>query len=122
MWRDFTYIDDIVESIVRLLPLAPKPDPDWDPASPKRQSSSAPYRIFNIGNHQPVKLTEFIACLEQILDRKAKLLMKPIQPGDVISTCADTTELFEATGFAPKTSLDTGLRRFVEWYHGYHRC
>ena len=107
MERDFTYIDDIAEGCVLVLD--------------KPASSVPPYRIFNIGNHQPVKLTRYIEAMEQALGRKANLEMKPMQPGDVKGTCADTAALREAVGFAPSTPLEAGLAKFAAWYKDDHR-
>jgi UDP-glucuronate 4-epimerase len=121
LWRDFTYIDDIVEGVVRLLSRQPAPDPEWSAERPNPATSSAPYRVYNIGNHLPVKVTDFIKSLEQILDRKAVLRPMPMQPGEVVMTYADTSDLREETGFAPSTDLATGLARFVEWYRAYYR-
>jgi UDP-glucuronate 4-epimerase len=120
LWRDFTYIDDIVEGVCRLLERSPAPDPEWSGDRPNPARSSAPYRIYNIGNHAPVKLTEFIATLENALGRKAALRHLPMQPGDVVSTYADTSDLRSETGFAPSTPLADGLARFVEWYRPYY--
>ena len=120
MARDFTYIDDIVEGVVRVLDRPAAPDPDWDPAHPAVASSTAPYRIYNIGNNRPVKLMEFIGTLEKCLGRKAVLDLLPMQPGDVPSTAADISALGKATGFAPATPVETGLARFVAWYHEYY--
>ena len=121
MARDFTYIDDIVEGVVRILDRPAAPDPGWDPAHPAVASSNAPYRIYNIGNNRPVRLMDFIGVLEQCLGRKAVLDLLPMQPGDVPSTAADISALNRATGFAPSTPVETGLARFVDWYRGYHR-
>lgn len=121
LWRDFTYIDDIVEGVVRLLAHQPTPDPMWSAERPNPATSSAPYRVYNIGNHQPVKVTEFIQVLERVLDRKAILKFVPMQPGDVITTCADTSDLQRETGFAPSTDLAAGLTRFAEWYRAYYK-
>ena len=120
MARDFTYIDDIVEGVMRVLDRPAAPDPDWDPAHPAVASSTAPYRIYNIGNNRPVKLREFIGTLEKCLGRKAVLDLLPMQPGDVPSTAADISALGKATGFAPSTPVETGLARFVAWYHEYY--
>ena len=117
MQRDFTYIDDIVEGVLRLLPMAPTPQaacPD-DPAS-----SAAPFRIFNIGNHQPVALLDFIHLLEEALGWQAELELLPMQDGDVHATYAEVTELQQAVDFAPRTELVTGLRHFVSWYRDYY--
>jgi UDP-glucuronate 4-epimerase len=119
--RDFTYIDDVVESLVRTLDQIPAKDPDWSADRPDPASSSAPYRIFNIGNHTPVALLDFIATLEKVIGKQAKKNMLPMQPGDVAATYADVSELKAATGFEPKTPLAEGLKRFVAWYRGYYK-
>lgn len=121
MLRDFTYIDDIVDGVVRVVDRPAAPDPQWNPGAPAPASSRAPYRIYNIGNNQPVPLLRFIAILEQCLGRKAVLDLLPMQPGDVPSTAADISALAEATGFAPATPVETGVARFVEWYREYYR-
>jgi UDP-glucuronate 4-epimerase len=120
MQRDFTYIDDIVDGIVRVLEQPPQPDPDWNAATPDPASSSAPYRIYNIGNNRPVELGRFIEVLEECLHKKASKNMQPLQPGDVLSTCADINDLMRDAGFKPSTPIETGLGRFVEWYRGYY--
>lgn len=120
MRRDFTYIDDIVEGVVRLLPLAPKPDPQWDAATPDPATSSAPWRIYNIGNNQTVELNDFIAALEEALGKKAIRDLLPMQPGDVEATWANIDALSQATGFAPVTPLKTGIERFVAWFKEYY--
>ena len=121
MRRDFTYIDDIVEGVSRVLPLAPQPDKRFDPACPDAASSSAPWRIFNIGNSQTVELKEFIDTLEDLLGKKAIREYLPMQPGDVESTWADVGDLERLTGFAPATPLAEGLARFVRWYREYYQ-
>ncbi|WP_298031252.1 NAD-dependent epimerase [uncultured Desulfovibrio sp.] len=121
MHRDFTYIDDIVESVVRLLPLAAAPNPAFDAAEPDSASSSAPWRIYNIGNNQTVELNEFIAMLEEALGRTAVKELLPMQPGDVEATWADIDALTAATGFAPVTPLREGIARFVGWYKKYYK-
>ena len=121
MRRDFTYIDDIVEGVVRLLPLIPAPDPAFDAAAPDPASSSAPWRIYNIGNNQTVELNEFIAVLEEALGRTARKELLPMQPGDVEATWADIDALTAATGFAPVTPLREGIARFVDWYKEYYK-
>ncbi|MFZ5467433.1 MAG: NAD-dependent epimerase [Pseudomonadota bacterium] len=120
MQRDFTYIDDIVEGVVRVLDHEPQPNPDWNGQHPDPGSSPAPYRIYNIGNHSPVELSRFIEALESAIGRKAEKIMLPMQPGDVPATYADVDDLVRDTGFAPKTSIEDGLARFAEWYRGYH--
>ncbi|MEW6691444.1 MAG: NAD-dependent epimerase [Pseudomonadota bacterium] len=120
MQRDFTYIDDIVEGVIRVLDRIPEPNPAWDGAHPDPGSSPAPYRLYNIGNHSPVELSRFIAALETALGRTAEKIMLPMQPGDVPATYADVDDLMHDTGFAPKTSIEDGLARFTEWYRAYH--
>jgi UDP-glucuronate 4-epimerase len=120
MIRDFTYVDDIVEGVLRVLDRAPAGNPEWDPMRPDPATSKAPYRVFNIGNGRPVPLLEYIAVLERCLGRKAELQMLPMQPGDVISTMADVTELEKATGYRPTTTVDVGIARFVEWYRSFY--
>jgi UDP-glucuronate 4-epimerase len=110
MRRDFTYVDDIVEGVLRVLVRPPAPGP----------AGSAPYAVYNIGNHDAVELLEFIAILERLLERPARRELLPMQPGDVEATYADTARLHAATGFAPHTPLADGLARFVDWYRGYH--
>src|SRR5438105_7224850 len=121
MIRDFTYIDDIVEGVARVIDRPAEPDPQWNAERPDSARSSAPWRIYNIGNHQPVELMRYIEVLESCLGRKAILDLQPIQPGDVPSTYADTAELQAATGFKPATTVETGVRRFVEWYREYYK-
>ncbi|WP_079506951.1 NAD-dependent epimerase [Mesobacillus jeotgali] len=120
MKRDFTFIDDIVEGIIRLVDRPPSPDPDWDPQNPDPSSSYAPYKIYNIGNNHPVKLTEFIQILEKLLGKKAMTEFLPMQPGDVKETFADISDLQQEIGFSPATPLETGLSHFVKWYKNYH--
>lgn len=119
--RDFTYIDDIVEGIVRTLDTVPGPDPRFDPLHPTPASSTAPYRVYNIGNHQPVELLRYIEVLEDCLGRKAVRNLLPLQPGDVPDTYADVEALSRDTGYAPTTSVETGVRRFVDWYREFYR-
>ena len=121
MIRDFTYIDDIVEGVVRVIDQPAAPDPAWNAERPDSARSSAPWRIYNIGNHQPVELMRYIEVLEACLGKKAILDLQPIQPGDVPSTYADTAELQAATGFKPATTVETGVRRFVDWYREYYK-
>ena len=120
MVRDFTYVDDIVEGVIRVIDRPAAADPDWSGDAPDPAASFAPYRIFNIGNNQPVELMRYIEVLEQCLGRKAELAMLPMQPGDVQATTADVTELGKATGFRPSTSVETGIAKFVEWYKEYY--
>ena len=121
MIRDFTYVDDIVEGVIRVVDRPAAPDPKWNGERPDSARSSAPWRIYNIGNHQPIELMRYIEVLESCLGRKAILDLQPIQPGDVPSTYADTAELQAATGFKPATTVETGVRRFVEWYRDYYK-
>jgi len=118
--RDFTYIDDIVEGIVRTLDRVPGPDPDYDPLAPTPASSSAPYRLYNIGNHRPVELLRYIEVLETCLGRKAERHLLPLQPGDVPDTCADVEALRRDTGWSPATPIESGVARFVDWYRDYY--
>ena len=120
MRRDFTYIDDIVTGVVRTSDLVATPDPAFDPAHPDPGRSSAPFRVYNIGNHTPVELNDFIAAIERALGKSAIRHEMPMQPGDVLATCADVTDLQQAVGFAPDTPLDVGIGRFVEWYRSYY--
>jgi UDP-glucuronate 4-epimerase len=120
MRRDFTYIDDIVEGVVRVADCTPVPNADWSPLTPDPASSFAPYRIYNIGNNQPVELMRLIAVLEEKLGKKAQLNFLPMQPGDVPETYADVSELMRNVGFRPSTPIETGVGRFVDWYRGYH--
>ena len=119
MQRDFTYIDDIVEGVVRVVDQPAAPDPSFDPAAPDAARSHAPYRIYNIGNNQPVALLTFIEILEKALGREAQKRFLPMQDGDVPATYADIEELQAAVGFAPKTNLQDGIGRFVTWYRDY---
>ena len=121
MFRDFTYVDDIVESIVRLVPDIAKPNPDFDTANPDPAISSAPYRIFNIGNNSPVRLMDFIHAIEEEVGRKAEINFLPLQPGDVPATYADVESLFQAIDFRPKTNVRDGIRNFVTWYREYYK-
>ncbi|MEE1926158.1 NAD-dependent epimerase [Pseudomonas sp. 148P] len=114
--RDFTYIDDIVESLVRLLPLAPQANPRWNAYAPDPASSHAPWRLYNIGGQRPVALLDYVALLEKHLGRKAEIELLPLQPGDVLDTCADASDLAAATGFTPRITLDEGLGRFAAWF------
>ena len=120
MIRDFTYIDDIVEGVLRTLDAPAPPDASWNGDDPHPATSYAPYRVFNIGNNKPVPLLECIAVLERCLGRKAKLDLLPMQPGDVVSTMADVTALESAVGFRPNTPLETGIVRFVAWYKEFY--
>lgn len=118
--RDFTYVDDIVEGVIRTLDRVPAADPAFDPLQPNPATSSAPYRVYNIGNNQPVELARYIEVLEHALGREARKILLPLQPGDVPDTCADVTELAADTGYAPSTPVEDGVRRFVDWYRAYY--
>ena len=120
MERDFTYIDDIVEGVWRVLNKAPQGDAAWDGKKSDPATSAAPYLLFNIGNQRPVGLLHFIELIEKNLGRKAEKTLKPLQPGDVISTCADISDLHRHVGYAPATSVETGIARFSEWYKTYY--
>ena len=119
--RDFTYIDDIVEGVIRVLDRPPKANSDWDGTQPDSATSSAPYRLYNIGNNQPVELMHYIEVLEQCLGKKAQMNLLPLQPGDVPDTYADVTDLIRDTGYKPDTGVETGVARFVEWYKEYFK-
>jgi UDP-glucuronate 4-epimerase len=121
MQRDFTYIDDIAEGVVRVLDKPAEPDAAFDASAPVPDRSSAPFRVFNIGNQGPVQLMAFIEAVEKALGCQATKLMRPLQPGDVPATYADVSELTEWTGFRPGTRIDTGVARFVQWYRDYYR-
>ncbi len=121
MQRDFTYIDDIIEGVVRILAKAPQPNPHWNGTAPDPGTSYAPYRIYNIGNNHPVKLLDFIAALEEHLGIKAKMEMLPMQPGDVPATYADIEDLSRDFGFHPQTTIREGIRQFVSWYRSYYK-
>lgn len=120
MLRDFTYIDDIVEGVIRMVDVIPQGNPDWDDTNPDPATSPAPYRVYNIGNQHPTKLMDYIACIEKAIGREAKKNFLPMQPGDVYQTYADSSALAEATGFKPCTSLQSGIDRTVEWFKQYY--
>ena len=118
--RDFTYVDDIVEGVVRTLDRVAEPNPDWDSDRPDPGTSRAPYRVYNIGNQQPVELMKYIGVLEECLGRKAEKNLLPLQPGDVPDTWADVEDLAVDTGYRPATPVEEGVARFVEWYLSYY--
>ncbi len=120
MKRDFTYVDDIVSAMVKLLDHVPQPNSGWDSKHPDPATSSAPYRIFNIGNNRPTELARFIEVLETIIGKKADIRYLPLQPGDVLETYADVDSLSEAVGFAPSTTIEDGIAKFVAWYRTYY--
>lgn len=119
--RDFTYVDDIVEGIVRTLDHVPTGSPTWSGAHPDPATSAAPYRLYNIGNQSSVQLLRYIEVLEECLGKRAKLELLPLQAGDVPDTEADVSDLVEDVGYRPQTSVETGVRRFVDWYRNYFR-
>ncbi|KQN53149.1 MULTISPECIES: NAD-dependent epimerase [unclassified Erwinia] len=121
MQRDFTYIDDIAEAIMRLQDVIPAADNNWTVESGSPATSSAPYRVYNIGNSQPVKLMDYIQALEKALGIVAVKNMLPMQPGDVLDTSADTRALYQAIGFKPATDVEQGVARFVDWYRDFYR-
>ena len=118
--RDFTYVDDIAQGVILASDQPAAAHPDWSGLAPDPATSNAPFRIYNIGNNEPVKLMDFIAALEKALGRKAKLEMLPMQPGDVPDTYADVSELQAAVGYSPSTPVEEGVAKFVEWYLDYH--
>lgn len=120
MKRDFTYVDDIVSAMVQLLDHIPQPNSTWDSKHPDPATSSAPYRIFNIGNNRPTELARFIEVLEKVIGKKADIRYLPLQPGDVLETYADVDSLSDAVGFAPSTSIEDGIAKFVDWYRSYY--
>ncbi|MBS3778887.1 MAG: NAD-dependent epimerase [Desulfovermiculus sp.] len=120
MERDFTYIDDIVEGVVRVIHRTPRSNPDWDSNNPDPSSSPAPYRLYNIGNNNSVQLMHFIQALEDCLGRKARKEYLPLQPGDVPRTYADVQDLIEDVGFQPNTPIEKGIQEFVRWYREYY--
>ena len=120
VWRDFTYVDDIVEGIVRLVDRPPAADPAWNAAKPDPAISPAPHRVYNIGNDRPEEVNRLIGLIEEALGRKANRVDVPLPPGDVLETRADVSDLRRHVGFAPSTPLEEGIRRFAAWYRGYH--
>ncbi|MFZ0353739.1 MAG: NAD-dependent epimerase [Pseudolabrys sp.] len=121
MRRDFTYIDDVVESVVRLVDRPPTGNPNFSGARPDPGSSSAPWRVYNIGNNKPVELLEVVRLLEEAIGKKAKRELLPMQPGDVPATYADVDDLMREVGFKPSTAIADGISLFVDWYRSYHR-
>jgi len=118
--RDFTYVDDIAEGVVRACERIAQPSPRWDSAAPDPATSFAPFRIYNIGNHAPVQLMRYIEVIEQCLGRKAHMNMLPLQAGDVPETFADIDDLIADVGYRPATSIEIGVPRFVDWFCGYY--
>ena len=119
--RDFTYVEDIVEGVIRTMDHTAEPNPDWDSANPDPGTSRAPYRIYNIGNQQPVELMHYIKVLEDCLGKKAEKNMLPLQPGDVPDTYADTKALVDDVGYQPATTVEVGVKNFVDWYVDYYK-
>jgi UDP-glucuronate 4-epimerase len=122
MLRDFTYVDDVVEAVLRLAARPAEPRPDFDPLHPDPATSHAPFRIYNVGNQQPVKLSDFIDALEDALGRRAERLARPMPGADMAATCADTHDLRQAIGWTPATPLRIGIGRFVEWFRQHGAC
>jgi UDP-glucuronate 4-epimerase len=120
MRRDLTYIDDIIEGVLRVMDKIPEPNPAWNGNDPDPGTSFAPYKLYNIGNNNPVELLRFIEILEDCLGKKAKKNLLPLQPGDVPATYADVDDLMRDVGFKPNTSVEEGIERFVKWYQGYY--
>jgi UDP-glucuronate 4-epimerase len=120
MRRDFTYIDDVVEAVVRLVDRPPAGSPTFSAASPDPASSTAPWHLYNIGNNKPVELLEVVCLLEETIGKKAKRELVPMQPGDVPATYANVDDLMRDVGFRPSTPIAEGIARFVEWYRAYH--
>jgi len=119
--RDFTYVDDIVEGVYRIAMRPAVSNPNWNGDHPDPASSLAPFRIYNIGNNNAVELLEYIRVLEEKLERKAKINLLPLQPGDVPDTMANVDDLIRDTGFRPETSVETGISHFVDWYRDYYK-
>ena len=119
MQRDFTYVDDIVEAVARLTTKPAVGNPKWDGKNPDPATSLAPYRIYNIGNNAPVELARFVSAIEAATGKKAKIVKKPVPPGDVLATAARVDDLAAAVDFRPKTSIEEGIQKFVDWYRGY---
>ena len=119
--RDFTYVDDIVEGVIRTSDNTATPNENWDPATPDPGTSSAPYRLYNIGNQQPVELMDYIGAIEKCLGKEAEKVLLPLQPGDVPDTWADTKALADDVGYQPSTPIETGVKNFVEWYLEFYK-
>ncbi len=120
--RDFTYVSDIAEGVVRVTATVAKPDPNWNSDAPDPASSRAPFRLYNIGNNRPVQLLRYIEVLEECLGRKAQMNFLPMQPGDVPETYADIDDLARDVGYRPATPIETGVRAFVDWFCDYYHC
>jgi UDP-glucuronate 4-epimerase len=120
MQRDFTYIDDVVEEVIRTSDKATAPNPDWDGKNPDPGTSQAPFRVYNIGNNTAVELSYVISLLEKELGRRAEQTLLPMQPGDLRATCADVDDLMRDVGYRPSTSIEDGVHQFVSWFREYH--
>ena len=120
--RDFTYIDDIVEGVIRTLDRTATPNPDWNSDKPDPATSNAPYQLYNIGNNSPVELMHYIEVLQDCLGKKAEINMLPLQPGDVPDTYADVTDLVKNVDYKPETSVEEGVANFVKWYCEFYKC
>jgi UDP-glucuronate 4-epimerase len=120
MQRDFTYIDDIIEGVVRVMGRLPEANPKWSGDAPDPGTSAAPYKVYNIGNNNPVELIKFIEVIENTLGKKANMEFMDLQPGDVVATYADVDDLMEDVGFKPATSIKVGVKRFVEWFKDFY--
>ena len=120
MQRDFTYIDDVVEGVVRVMERIPMPNLEWSGDDPDSASSTAPYRLYNLGNNNPVGLTKFVEVLERSLGRTAQKNLLPLQPGDIPVTCADVDDLMKDVGFRPSTPIEVGIQKFADWYLSYY--
>lgn len=120
--RDFTYIDDIIEGVIRVSVDIAKPNPDWDSDNPDPATSYAPFRLFNIGNNNPVKLMQYVEAIEKQVGKKAELNLLPLQPGDVPDSFADASQLINAVGYRPDTTIEVGVANFVKWYQDYYNC
>ena len=119
--RDFTYVDDIVEGIFKILNKPAEPNKEWESSRPDPGTSFAPWRVYNIGNSKPVELMEYINAVEKALNKKAILNMLPLQPGDVIETYADVEDLIQNFGYKPSTSIEEGVENFINWYINYYK-
>jgi UDP-glucuronate 4-epimerase len=120
MQRDFTYVDDIIEGVMRVMDRIPEPNPGWNGNNPDPSTGSGPYKLYNIGNNNPVELTRFIEILEDCLGKKVEKNLLPMQAGDVPATYADVDDLMEDVGFKPSTPIEVGIQRFVAWYRSYY--
>jgi UDP-glucuronate 4-epimerase len=120
--RDFTYVDDIVEGVIRTMDHTAEINPDWDSDNPDPGTSKAPYRLYNIGNQQPIELMRYIEVIEECLGRKAEKNLLPMQPGDVPDTFADAEDLVQDVGYQPDTPIEVGVKKFVDWYLDYYKA